>query len=83
MIIEGKTIQNGEPTPENPVPIVSGWQCPVCGRVMSPYTYACYYCYFFPKNITQILPITKISWEHTESQTVPEIIYLKYPYNNN
>ena len=24
--------------------VSQGWQCPICGRVYSPYTPMCYYC---------------------------------------
>lgn len=29
---------------EYKIGVNQGWQCPICGRVYSPYTIMCYYC---------------------------------------
>ena len=36
-----------EPTNKNPN-LTQGWQCPVCGRVMAPFTSFCVWCYNNP-----------------------------------
>ena len=42
-------LQSGELSKVNTInnqPIIAqqGWQCPICGRVYSPFTPMCYYC---------------------------------------
>lgn len=42
-------LQNGEllksiTVNDQPIVAQQGWQCPVCGRVYSPFTPMCYYC---------------------------------------
>lgn len=41
-------LQNGEllksSVTDTPTIAQQGWQCPVCGRVYSPFTPMCYYC---------------------------------------
>lgn len=42
-------LQSGELSKVNtinnqPTVVQQGWQCPICGRVYSPFTPMCYYC---------------------------------------
>ena len=48
--------------------VQQGWQCPICGRVYSPTTTMCQYC--FNEEKTNFSTGTfRVEWGHTDSKT--------------
>ena len=39
VVYDTKTVAQGTPT--SPIPCMTGWVCPVCGRGLSPFTAVC------------------------------------------